>query len=276
MTATSIVYVYGVLATGADLALDPPPGDLAGIAERGPLRVLPSGDIAALVCDLALPEGRDLETILEDSQAAQRLILDHHLVLARVIGRHTILPLRFGSVFTGDAGVIAALDVRATAFQEALGRIEGALEWGVKAFCDRELLGQRLARTVAAIRALESEIADKGEGRAFFLRRRLERLTLDEVENRLDQCLAEKQERLKPHVLEGTSVKLQPPAAHGNAHDMVANRSYLVARDAEGAFMQAIDALRAAHAPFGLGYQTNGPWPAYSFSDQQLGGSANG
>ncbi|NQV95977.1 MAG: GvpL/GvpF family gas vesicle protein, partial [Sphingomonadales bacterium] len=159
MTATSIVYVYGVLATGADLALDPPPGDLAGIAERGPLRVLPSGDIAALVCDLALPEGRDLETILEDSQAAQRLILDHHLVLARVIGRHTILPLRFGSVFTGDAGVIAALDVRATAFQEALGRIEGALEWGVKAFCDRELLGQRLARTVAAIRALESEIA---------------------------------------------------------------------------------------------------------------------
>jgi len=276
MTATSIVYVYGVLATGSDIAFNPPLGDLAGIAERGPLRVLPLGDIAALVCDLALPEGCDLETIMEDSQAAQRLILDHHLVLTSVVDRHTILPLRFGSVFTGDAGVIAALDARASAFQQSLCRIEGALEWSVKAFCDRELLGQRLAGTVAAIRALESEIADKGEGRAFFLRRRLERLTLDEVENMLNQCLAETQERLKLHVLEGASIKLQPPAVHGPAHDMVANRSYLVARCAEGAFLQAIDALRAAHAPFGLGYQTNGPWPAYSFSDQQFGGSANG
>ncbi|MDP2740004.1 MAG: GvpL/GvpF family gas vesicle protein [Pseudorhodobacter sp.] len=276
MTATSIVYVYGVLANWSDLVLDLPPGDLAGIAERGPLRVLPRGDIAALVCDLVLPDGRDLEAILEDSQSAQRLILNHHLVLAGVVGRHTILPLRFGAVFTGDAGVIAALDECATAFQQAIGRIDGALEWGVKAFCDRDLLGQRLAGTVAGIRELESEIANKGEGSAFFLRRRLERLTLDEVENRLNQCLAETQGRLKPLVLEGTSVKLQPPAVHGHAHDMVANRSYLIARAAEAAFMQALDVLRAAHAPFGLEYQTNGPWPAYSFSDQQLGGSANG
>lgn len=276
MTATaSIVYVYGVLTDWSDLGLDLPRGDLAGVVKTGPLRVLPFGDIAALVCDFVLPDGHDLEAIMEDSQSAERLILNHHLVLTDVISRHTILPLRFGAVFSEDAGVIAALDERSAAFQKALGRIDGALEWGVKAFCDRDLLGQRLAGTVSAIRELESEIAEKGEGGAFFLRRRIERLTLDEIENTLERCLAETQERLKPLVLDAASVKLQPLAVHGHAQDMVGNRSYLIARGAEGAFMQSLEELRAAHKPFGLDYQTNGPWPAYSFSDQQLEESAN-
>lgn len=273
--AKSIVYVYGVLTNGADVALDKPPGDLTGIVESGPLRVLPLGEIAALVCDLTLPDGRDLETILQDSRSAERLILNHHQVLADMISRHTILPFRFGAVFSEDAGVLAALDEHRDAFQQALRRINGALEWGVKVFCNRELLGQRLAGTVSAIRELESEITGKGDGSAFFLRRRIERLTRDEIENTLEQYLAAMQERLKPHVLEGTSVKLQPADVHGHAHDMVSNRSYLVGRGAEDGFKQSLAELRAAHGPFGLDYQTNGPWPAYSFSDHQLKGGAN-
>jgi len=246
-----------------------PPGALTGIVESGPLRVVPLGEVAALVSDLALPDGLDLEAILQDSQSAERLILNHHMVLADMMGQHTILPLRFGAVFTGDAGVIAAMGEHINAFQKVLHRIDGALEWGVKAFCDREMLGQYLTGTVSAIRELESEIADKGDGRAFFLRKRVERLINDEIENVVEQCLGEAQERMKAHFIEETAAKLQPVEVHGHAHDMVSNRSYLVARGAEDTFMQSLKELRAAHRPYGLDYQTNGPWPAYSFSEYQ-------
>jgi len=274
-SATSIVYVYGVLTNCTNLALDMPPGDLAGLVESGPLRMLPFGNIAALVCDFVLPDGSDLETILEDSRSAERLILNHHQVLVDMVGRHTILPLRFGAVFTEDAGVIAALGDRFSVLQNALGRIDGALEWGVKTFCDRKLLRQHVAGAVSEISSLESEIADQGEGKAFFLRRRIERLILEEVEKTLEQCVAGTQEQLKPSVIEETLVKLQPPTLHGHEHDMISNRSYLIARGTEDAFMQSLENLRVAYAPLGLDYQMNGPWPAYSFSDQQLGGGVN-
>jgi hypothetical protein len=274
-SATSIVYVYGVLANCSDLVLDFPPGDLAGLVESGPLRILPCGDIGALVCDFILPDGSDLETILEDSRSAERMILNHHLVLADMVSRYTILPLRFGAVFAEDAGVIAALAGRYSALQKELGRIDGAIEWGVKSFCNRKMLSECVTETVSEISVLEREIADQGEGKAFFLRRRIQRLILDEVEKTIEQCLVGAQDQLKPRVLEETLVKLQTPTVHGHKHEMVSNRSYLIARGAEDAFMQTLEDLRVVHAPFGFDYQINGPWPAYSFSDQQLGGSVN-
>ncbi|AGI68585.1 GvpL/GvpF-family gas vesicle protein 3 [Octadecabacter antarcticus 307] len=274
-SATSIVYAYGVLTNCSDIALDMPRSDLAGLVKNGPLRILPFGNIAAVVCDFVLPNGSDLETLLEDSRSAERLILNHHQVLSYIVSQHTILPLRFGAAFTEDAGVIAALGGRCSELQKALGRIDGALEWGVKTFCDRKLLKQRVRGTGSEISDLESEIAKQGEGKAFFLRRRKERLILEEVEEILEQCVVGTQEQLEPSVIEEALVKLQPPTVHGHEHDMLSNISYLIARGTEDAFMQSLEDLRLAHAPYGLEYQMNGPWPAYSFSDQQLEGGVN-
>ncbi|MFT7493489.1 MAG: hypothetical protein ACI9RO_000935 [Alteromonas macleodii] len=274
-SAKSIVYVYGVITNYSGIVLDFPPGDLAGLVESGPLRILPFGDIGALVCDFILPDGSDLEAILKDSQSAERMILNHHLVLADMVSLYTILPLRFGAAFAEDAGVITALVERYSELKIALSRIDGAIEWGVKSFCNREMLSECVAKTVSEISVLEGEIADQGEGKAFFLRRRIERLILDEVEKTIKKCLVGAQDQLKPLALEETLVKLQPPTVHGHKHEMVSNRSYLIALGAEDAFMQSLEDLRLVYAPFGFDYQINGPWPAYSFSDQQLGGSVN-
>jgi hypothetical protein len=271
-SATSIVYAYGIVTNYSDLVFDIPPGDLSGLVKSGPLRILSFGDIGALVSDFVLQDGSDLEAILEDSRSAERMIVNHHLVLAEMMNRCTILPLRFGAVFAKDAGVIAALDERYSAFQIALGRIEGAIEWGVKSFCNRSMISEYVAENNFAIRDLESRVADQGEGKAFFLKRRIQRLISDEVEKTIEQCLVGEQEKLKPHAIEEVSVKIQPPTVHGHKNEMVSNRSYLVARDMEDAFMQLLDDLRVAYGPFGFDYQINGPWPAYSFSDQQLGG----
>jgi hypothetical protein len=137
------------------------------------------------------------------------------------------------------------------------------------------MLSECVAETVSEISVLEKEIADQGEGKAFFLRRRIQRLILDEVEKTLEQCLVGAQDQLKSRAIEETLVKLQAPTVHGHKHEMVSNRSYLIARGAEDAFMQSLDDLRVVYAPFGFDYQINGPWPAYSFSDQQLGGGVN-
>lgn len=267
-----LVYVYGVLRSRCDAAPRGPVGDFPLIAGSGPLRILQCGAIAALVSDVTLQEGGSPGEMLQDTQPAEEMVLNHHLVLKQVITQHTILPLRFGAMFAEDAGVIEALGERLEAFEKALDRIDGALEWSLKIFCDRESLERRLSGQVPAIRNLEGEIAGIGEGKAFFLRRRLERLVHEEVEGAVERYLNDTEERLKPHVLETAAVKIQSPESHGHAHDMVCNRAYLVARDAEDRFLGLIDDLRAAHESFGFDYKTNGPWPAYSFADCRLEG----
>lgn len=269
--AAALVHVYGVVRAG-DIADPMGAPDGPGMAGRGRLRILPCGDVAALVSDLTLPDGGSLDEILQDNRRARQMILDHHRVLERLIERHSVLPLRFGAMFADDAGVMAALRGNCGALARALDRVDGALEWGLKIFCDRDTLGRRLAGEVPAIGVLESEIADTGEGKAFFLRRRLERLAQEEVEAAIERCLKQIEERSTPIVRDAAAARAQPREIHGHAHEMVRNRAYLVARGAADGFLSLIDDLRASHESFGFDLVATGPWPPYSFADCRLGG----
>ncbi len=54
-----------------------------------------------------------------------------------VVLERTVLPLRFGAVFSDDDGVATALAMHCDALWEALDRVDGAREWGVKIFVIR-------------------------------------------------------------------------------------------------------------------------------------------
>jgi len=268
-----IVYAYGIVKKGKKLDLQVSREGLEGLMAPGPLRLLPFGNIAALVSDLWLQEGQYLEEIMQDATVTQRLVLDHHAVLAVLVDQTTILPLRFGAVFSDDVSVISALSGRSVALTKAIGRIDGALEWGIKTFCDREMMGHHLSIVALDLNAHDETKTPSGEGSAFFMRKRLERLSLAKVENALEECLKQAETLLQPSCLEAAFVALQGSGVHRHAHEMVSNKSYLVAREHEAAFRQALDILKDLHGPLGLDYQLSGPWPAYSFSDQDFGKS---
>jgi len=264
------VYVYGITranARGAEPNIPP----LKGIAENS-VRTIVGDGLAALVSMVATPaDGTSFEEELQDPEQAKRLILDHHRVLQSLLDVQTVLPMRFGALFTDDERVSEVLRDHRQGLLDALDRVEGAREWGVKIFCDRSILSLHLGKASPAVLAAQSELAAAAQGRAFFLQRRIERLGEEEAERAIAEAAEESRLQLCEVARADASMKLQPAAVHGRPDDMVWNNAFLVARADEERFFAAIDELLTANRPLGFHYEINGPWPPFSFADYRLG-----
>jgi len=266
----SQVYLYGIV--WADTGPDFGTGSTAvGAVEFGPCRLLSNGRLAAVVSALKPPQATTLDDILQDDRGGKDLVLHHHRTLESLVARQTVLPLRFGAVFGNDQGVEQALRRNHDALQEVMDRVDGAVEWGLKIFCDRTCLGQRLASDNPAIAGLRKKMADAGEGKRFFLGRQVERLTQEEVDRAIARFLDHTAQRLHGVSRDIAVGKVQPAALHGHDSEMVFNGACLVNRGVEQRYFQVVDDLGQAYADFGLDYESSGPWPPYSFSDCRLG-----
>lgn len=111
-------YVYGVVRAGAPLSLD-----AIGIDERHP-RVygLRSGGIAAVVSDVSLER-------LDPTRAN---VMAHERVNGAVLRDRTLIPMSFGTVCRTPDHVVELLRSGHDAFDEALARMDGKVELGLK------------------------------------------------------------------------------------------------------------------------------------------------
>src|SRR5215831_10364870 len=132
------IYVYGILPADIEVA-----GETQGVGEHpGPLGIVSSDGLAALISEVGLlgrlgsPE--DLRTYRE--------ILDSTAIEVPVV------PLRFGTVFTGEASVAdELLAPRRDEFTAALEQLEGRAQFLVKG---RYVEGARTAGREEDTRAL--------------------------------------------------------------------------------------------------------------------------
>lgn len=265
------IYVYGIVRCAADGgAPDGLPaaglagGEVRGIVEDGLTAIASTLDVAA--------GGMPFQEELSDPERARTLVLDHHRVLQQAIGSQTVLPMRFGVLFEDDRSVAAALKRNRRGLMDALGRVEGAREWGVKIFCDRAKASARLGSTSTVVQVAEGELSQASEGRSFFLRRRLERLRTEEADRALAKEIETGWQSLCDVVRASEILKLQPAAVHERKDEMVRNGTVLVPRREEECFLSQVENLSRSHADLGLRYELTGPWPPFSFVDCQLEG----
>ena len=264
------VYVYGIVRAKKG-GKEPTVPFLKGLAGN-PIRAIAVDGVAALVSMVATPaDGTPFEQELKDPEQAKRLILDHHRVLQSLFDTRTVLPIRFGALFTDGEKVSEMLHEHRQGLLEALERVEGAREWGVKIFCDCSVLRRHLGEKSSAMLAAQGELASATQGRAFFLQRRVARLSDEEVERAIARDVKESRLRLCEIARADASMKFQAAAVHGRADDMVWNGAYLVVKADEERFFDLIEELRKVHEPQGFHYETNGPWPPFSFADYRLG-----
>src|SRR5438874_2099216 len=132
------------------------------------------GEVAAVASGVSLDEFGEgpIESNLRDPSWLAEKARAHDRVLATAVGRTTIVPFRFGAIYRSEEQIRDLLRER-TDLSATLGRLEGAIEFGVKAFVDRAVLRERLA----AVGGPAGEPASTG--RAYMQRRQLER-RLDE------------------------------------------------------------------------------------------------
>jgi len=133
------IYVYGILPADIEVAAGVP-----GVGEhRGPLGVIRSDGLAALISEVGLRERLGSPEDLR----AHREILDSTAIEVPV------LPLRFGTVLTGeDAVAEELLTARHDEFATALEQLDGRAEFVVKGRYVRSELGEISKEAFAAAR----------------------------------------------------------------------------------------------------------------------------
>ena len=247
--STDAWYVYGVVPKGTS------PDVFANAGAE--IELVETGDLTAVASRVPLDEygAEALEANVKDPEWLEEKVNAHNAVLAAGVGVTTVLPFRFGAIYRDEEQVRGMLTKRPE-LRDALARLDGAVELGVKALLDPEVLRARLAHD----RGLDAEV---GSGRAYMLWKQLERELDEEVRSFAGSCADESHERLAAAADDARVNPAQHPSVAGG--EMLLNGAYLVRSDRDAAFRDVLRELQARYGDDGVTYELTGPWPPYNF-----------
>jgi hypothetical protein len=249
-------YVYGIARAGDAVRIAS--AGLTGIDEAA-VGCVVEGRLLAAASDVdeeqygdtTLNENvRNLEWLA--ARAAQHQAVNGHLL--ELVG--TVLPLSFGAIYRDDERVRAMLREDAADRIAQLAALEGRAEWVVTVARDADA-----PIDDADVRALDAEIAASPPGRAFLLDKQRDTTLSRSAERRDNEAAVAALSGLEA-VAERT---YREPVATGGTDTVALRASILVARDREGALVNAIHDLERQLAQRGYRVRASGPWPAYRF-----------
>jgi hypothetical protein len=256
------LYVYGIVPAGARPALEGAPSVEAGrsveLLGTPPLGVLVSRVSPALFANTN--GGRD-----DDLAWLEAPVRAHQEVLERALAAGPVIPMRFGTVVSDEASLVAYVDERRDGFLATLGELEGKREWGVKVLADDERLREGLHAEAEPGAPLPPS-----EGAAYLARKRDER-RLEERVAAYATAAAEAIHRELTALADRAATVAQTIGPSDERRRLLLNAAYLVDAQGEAAFRAAAEELGRRHAgDDGIAVALSGPWPPYSFVADRL------
>jgi hypothetical protein len=250
------IYLYGVVR-----AADTPLGELTGL---GPVEIVGRDDLAAVVSPVPLSEFGDehLKENLERMDWLERTARAHEDAIAAVREQATVVPMRLCTVFHSRHAVTDMLDREGEVLRDALERLDGRTEWGVKVLADLGAARAAVEREAGADTAGDAGLS---EGRGYLAARRREREAGDALDARLRAAVRDVHETLAAKAEAALRNPVQHRDLSGYEGEMLLNGVYLVDDARTAGFHARIDALAERHARIGLTLERTGPWPPYNF-----------
>jgi hypothetical protein len=246
------VYVYAV-----SRALPRQTADrIRGVGDA-PVRVVEREGLAALVSTVGLAEfGEEaLRNSLEDLAWLEATARAHHAVIDTAAAVAPTLPLRLATVYRNDRRVREVLEERGAEFSDALDRITGHTEWGVKGYAD---LSEFASATAA------EDTAAGSPGVAYLRRRREEQRSEEDARREAALCAEGIDTELRGIAAAGRLHPPQDPQLSGHRGLMILNAAYLVADGRAEEFRTVV--ARLSEGRPGIRLQVTGPWAPYSFA----------
>ena len=138
LTAERGLYLYGVSrASGKKNA--PPRITSPGIDGVSAVRALACGDFLGWVSDVDHASfARDVESNMENLEWLALHGVRHQQVVGEVASKLTIVPARFGTIFSGEPALVRNVMGRSRALARVFERVADADEWGVKVFAEKK------------------------------------------------------------------------------------------------------------------------------------------
>jgi len=241
--AATALYAYAAVGpAGAALEGDLPVG----------LELIGDDEIAIVVERVSLDEFAEesLRENLNDRQWLESKARRHEEAVQALLGKTTVIPLRFGSIHHDRDAVGAFLDERRSEFRQALTSLQNRVELGVKAW-----LVERPAADTAA--------PAPTTGREYLNARRRARDDATQASGRRAEILAAVHERLLSLSEAGVLNGPQPPELSGRDEVMLMNAAYLV-RIGDDRLAAEVGRLSVDEIQFEL----TGPWVPYNFVER--------
>lgn len=225
------VYIYGIVGFPPEF-----PCRIQGLGGN-PVRLLPQGDVAAVVSPSPLSPWP-----LDEAHVTL-----HETVVEDVMGNRPILPVRFNTLLGTAEAVIALLAQRAQVFRSALERVAGKVEMGLR------ILWQPAAEPEVSP---DQEIQERGPGAEYLYWRLREERGRSRVRAEGERLI---------HALQAPLFSL---AVERCLHPFPTERllltaAFLVDRDRVDAFRKRAAKVREDFPH--LRFLLTGPWPPYHF-----------
>jgi hypothetical protein len=250
-------YVYGVMRAPGEAAVE----GIAGVDAEHPTRLIAHAGLAALVSDVSLAEFGE-EPLLEnlnDVGWLERTARAHERVLDEALARETVVPLRLCTIYHGEEQVREMLERERSALREALERLRGKTEWGVKVIAEPGVLEENIEEPGTG----EEEPASAG--RAYIETRRREARSGEQAEELAAAWADAIHEALASVAAEALRNPLQAPDLAGYEGEMLLNGVYLVDDASEERFRAAVEDQAARWSRRRVAVELTGPWPPYNF-----------
>jgi len=189
-------------------------------------------------------------------------VLAHEFVNETVMRDHTVIPMSFGTLFRTEEDIVELLKSTYQAFDDVLEKMKDKIEFGLKVLWDRERVISSIEEENEEIRRLKDEINLNAQNSTYFARMQLGRLVESALEEAGNRYVRDIHEALKPAAVASRSNK---PIGDR----MILNAAYLVDRDHEKAFDDAVKAVSHKYEDL-LTFKYTGPWPPYNFVNIKL------
>jgi Gas vesicle synthesis protein GvpL/GvpF len=147
LAASSALYLYGISQRPEAEAKKPGvklPARLPSIASAGidglhAVRPLECGEFICWVCEVDQAGFSEaMERNMENLEWLALHGVRHQQVVGEVAGQMTIVPARFGTIFSGEPALTKDVQNRKAALKKVFARVAGGDEWGVKVFAERQ------------------------------------------------------------------------------------------------------------------------------------------
>jgi hypothetical protein len=240
-----------------------------GIDPTYPLYTIADQTLKAVVSQVSLLEFGEapLNLNLHDTAWLESRVRFHQNLLDTLSSTSNIVPMRFCTIFLSEARVKEMLVRFYDKFTNALDYLTGRQEWGVKGYCDRELLVHYIEDTDESILSLKAEELGKSNGLAYFARKKLAETIVDKVERTRDAYAQDSHNRLAACAVASSLLQVHTKEATGRLEEMTFNGAYLIDKEKIDLFRVEMEKLANEYGSRGLTYDLSGPWPAYNFTD---------
>ena len=245
------IYLYGIVS--GNLPQDAHPAT-AGVGDPPrPVRILRHRALAALVSDVSLPEVSS-----ENLRLMRRNMKAHSAILNALVGRSTVLPVRFGVVFPDEPALIAkVLEPQRAVLKRYLAELEGAVEVTLKATYIED-------RVLAQVVREQPQLVAHGRGMRATYQSKLE------TGRRIAAAIQSRRDREGQWIVDELRKTVRAIRINKTLSDLMAlNASFLVDREGMSSFDKELERVHAQVGEY-VKLDCVGPLPPFSFVDLRL------